>query len=184
MEFFRSQLKEEIFRKRILPVIAQPQDGSIPFIIAFSNPPRRNLCFSNVITNLHLNIPILRKLLIGTQHIEDEIMVELRRIAKLPNFSKSSSHKFRCLVKKRCFSSGQHTRNFSDNNQHDASEFLSSTLEHIFSESDLMNNFNEELFGGLCQTLLQCTCGVVTELEVTRMTEVIPIQLSGKNLQE
>ena len=73
---------------------------------------------------------------------------------------------------------GQVTRNFSNNEQHDAGEYLVSVLEHIFEESRLLQNFDEQMFGGLWQTSLSCThCTTKTDLEINKMPEIVPLLL-------
>ena len=161
MSFFRQEIKEELIMNRIVKESLQvsPEEKLTSFsllIFSFQNPPRKNLCFSNSAISLLLNIPILRKKLCQTANSElseeNKLLEELHRIAKLPKFSRNSTARFRYLTKKMCIEAGQSTHNFSNNEQHDVGEFLSSLLEHIFKDSKIFKNFDEKIFGGLWQT--------------------------------
>jgi uncharacterized UBP type Zn finger protein len=84
-----------------------------------------------------------------------------------------------------CIAAGQSTHNFSNNEQHDVGEFLSSLLEHIFKDSKIFKNFDEQIFGGLWQTSLSClNCCNSEELGIEKIPEIIPLNLSGENLQD
>ena len=84
-----------------------------------------------------------------------------------------------------CIEAGQFTHNFSNNEQHDVGEFLSSLLEHIFKDSKIFKNFDEQIFGGLWQTSLSClNCFNSEELGIQKIPEIIPLDLSGENLQD
>ena len=100
MNFFRHQIKEELVLGEIIrssmEAHSEEQLTSFPFIICyFQNPPKQNLCLSNVVTSLILNIPVLKKLLsqITLNYIlEDKGLIkELHTLANLPKFSKSST---------------------------------------------------------------------------------------------
>ena len=150
MSFFRQEIKEELIMNRIVKESLQvsPEEKLTSFsllIFSFKNPPKKNLCFSNSAISLLLNIPILRKKLCETANSElseeNKLLEELHRIAKLPKFSHNSTARFRYLTKKMCIAAGQSTHNFSNNEQHDVGEFLSSLLEHIFKDSKIFKNF-------------------------------------------
>ena len=55
----------------------------------------------------------------------------------------------------KCFESGQLTKNFNNNKQHDAGEFMQSLLEHLWNENS-KNTLKEEMFGGVSQDILTC----------------------------
>ena len=81
----------------------------------------------------------MRNLLLHDQEVkwdvENELLRELSRLARLPHLSRASAIKFRYYTKRKCIASGQLDQNFSDNNQHDAGEFFSSVLYHLFEDS-------------------------------------------------
>ena len=139
-----------------------------------------------MVTSLILNIPVFQKKLSQitlSDILEDNGLIkELNKQADLPKFSKSSTARFRYLVKGICIENGQATRNFSDNKQNDAGEFLMSVLRHIFEGSRIFHSFDEHIFGGLWQTTLVRTRK--TELEVTKIPEVVPLELYGVSLQD
>ena len=193
MPFFRDQIKEEILMNQLSSII-HPQldcDNQLviyPLIIcSFLNPSRRNLCFSNVVVSVLLNIPVLRNELLHGKSCNikeaNELFKELQRLAKLPKFSKACTNRFRYLTKRKCIESGQSTRNFSDNKQHDAGEFLISVLEHLFKDSVLLQDFDEQIFGGLWQAIFTCSCGKVSEKEISKIPGILPLQLYGQNIQ-
>ena len=133
MNFFREQIKEEPLMGQIIrssmKMGSEEQLTSFPFILcSFQNPPKQNLCFSNVVTSLILNIPVFQKKLsqINLSDILEYngLIKELNKQADLPKFSKSSTARFRYLVKGICIENGQATRNFSDNKQNDAGSFF------------------------------------------------------------
>ena len=99
-----------------------------------------------------------------------------------PNYQ-SSTQRLRYLTKRKCIESGDVTKNFSDNNQHDAGEFLSSILSYMFKDSVTHENFDEQLFGGLWQNILTCKCGHINELPLEKMPEIIPLEIYGETIQ-
>ena len=108
---------------------------------------------------------------------------EIYKLSKFQNFSKCSTEKIRNLVQKRCFESGQWTKKYDDNKQHDTGEFLLSLFEHLLNEEGIPISFREKLFGGLCQNTLECKCGYTEEMQIQQMPSVIPIQISDENIQ-
>ena len=175
MPYFREEIKEEIIRNQIN--FHTDNDGqnrilSHPLsICSFINPSRRNLCFSNVVVSLLLNIPLLRSRLMNDENFneENQLLTEFKRLAKLPKFTKSSTIKIRYLTKRKCIQAGQLLQNYSNNKQHDAGEFLMSVIEHLFEDSICYQDFDEQMFGGLYQNILNCSCGLITEKEITKM---------------
>ena len=196
MPFFRKQIKEEILMKQINSRIITQIDGDYhkklftePFILlSFLNPPRKNLCFSNAVVSILLNIPILRKNLLSGEisnwDRESPLLRELQRLAKLPQFTKASTSKFRYMIKRKCIKSGQCDQNFSDNRQHDAGEFLLSVIRHLFEDSVAFTDFDEKLFGGLWQSILKCPCGDTTKKDIIQMPEVLPLEIYGGDIQQ
>ena len=112
------------------------------------------------------------------------LLQELYKISKERKFAVMSTNRLRYLTKRACMESGQITRNFSNNQQHDAAEFLSSVLEHIFKEPPMFLFFKEKIFGGLWQTSFTChNCSIFETLHMENMPDIIPIELIGKNLE-
>ena len=54
----------------------------------------------------------------------------------------------------------------------------------MWSEEGIPINFKENLFGGLCQNTLECTCGYTEVLQVHPLPAVIPVQISEENIQK
>ena len=158
-------------------------------ILLFMNPIRNNLCFSNSVASLLLNIPKFQTFL-STKNEEmrlysekNEIVRELVNLSDHPNFSETSTHHLRSIVHTYCTSCGQSTRTFSDKNQHDASEFLISLLEHMFKDLPISNNFDEKLFGGLYQELLVCKNGHIRQLQIQNLPNMLMIPIIGNTIQ-
>ena len=131
-------------------------------ILKFINPANRNLCFSNSIVSVLLNIPIFNKLLaektiqMNLYCRKNKMIEELVTLNCLSNQSKTSTHKLRSIVAVICEESGQIGRSFSENLQYDAGEFLISMFEHLFKDSVASNNIDEQIFGGLYQEKIWC----------------------------
>ena len=158
-------------------------------ILAFSNPPRSNLCFSNAVASLLLNIPILQDIITSDDRIrkvkekDSEIINELIRLCQSPQFSNQSTNKFRTLVKAKCFKAGQVTRNFNNKLQHDAGEFMTSTFEHMFKEPVLPIDIDERIFGGILQEKLTCACGKSKLLPIQKLPDIWTVQVEGESIQ-
>ena len=158
-------------------------------MFAFSNPPRSNLCFSNAVISMFLNIPILQIIL--TSNItstssnvkNNEIFEELKSLCRNSQFSSQSTQKIRTLVKKKCFKAGQTTRNFNNKLQHDAGEFMGSMMEHLFKETTMPLDIDEKVFGGLFQETIICKCGEMKLLPIQKLSEIWTIQVDGDNMQ-
>ena len=103
-------------------------------ILSFENPLGRNLCFSNSVVTVLMNIPVLENILQIEKDKENAILNELTKLMKISKYNKASTAKIRSMVKSECFKAGQLTRNFNNNKQHDAGEFLISILEHMLSQ--------------------------------------------------
>ena len=113
----------------------------------------------------------------------NSLLGELSSFIKLGNFYQSSTSRLRYMVQSQCFAASQWTKNFDNNRQHDSGEFMNSLLEHLFHENKLPVGFRDEVFGGLCQNTLTCTCGYTEELQVQHFPEVTPIPISGQSVQ-
>ena len=155
-------------------------------ILRFLNPSQRNLCFSNSAATCLLNIPAMKDFFLENQsNNEDQnlLLSEMSNLAHLKNLTTASTERLRNIVKMQCFKSSQWTKNFNNNMQHDAGEFLQSLLEHLWREPATPPNLVERIFGGLCQNTVHCQCGNIEELQVQHMSEVIPIQIKGESVQ-
>ena len=157
-------------------------------ILFLSNPIRDNLCFSNSVVSMMLNLRVFISLLSEkseemTLHIKrNEIFKELVNLNNLENYSKASSHKLRSVVHQSCRNSGE-VRPFDDKKQHDAGEFLSSIFEHMFKDLSSAYAIDERIFGGLYQERLECVCGYVNEHPIQKLSEILMIQISGVSIQ-
>ena len=76
MPYFREEIKEEIIRNQINSHTDSNDQNRIfshPLsICSFINPSRKNLCFSNVVVSLLLNIPLLRSRLMNDENLNEE----------------------------------------------------------------------------------------------------------------
>ena len=75
------------------------------------------------------------------------------------------------------------SREFNNNKQHDAAEFLQSLLEHLWNDPSLPPDYCEQVFGGISQEAWHCKCGFSEELPMQPMADIIPIQLRGVTVQ-
>ena len=73
--------------------------------------------------------------------------------------------------------------NFNDKLQHDAGKFMTSTFEHLFTETVLPNDIDEKIFGGIFQEKLTCTCGKSKLLPFQKLPEIWTIQIEGESIQ-
>ena len=159
-------------------------------ILKFTNPDRRNLCFSNAVTNVLINIPAFyEKFLKNDQENElndNPIMIELKRLSKLKNRSRSSTLTLRKGVQHACLQNGQQTRTFNDDHQHDAAEFFTSVLEHLTKNDPDSVRLKENVFGGLSQKTMFCSnvnCNTSEQLQLEILSEIVPVELPGCALE-
>ena len=158
-------------------------------VLLFKNPMRYNLCFSNSVASLLLNIPLIQSFLstkseqMSQYSTNNAIAKDLIHLLNLPNFSQTSTHQLRSSVHSNCASFGQSTRTFSDRKQHDAGEFLVSIFEHMFKNLPNSINFDEKLFGGLYKESLVCKNGHARELPVRKLTDILMIPVDGSSIQ-
>ena len=158
-------------------------------ILHFINPPNINLCFANAIVNAFLNISMINQLLsedtdqMNLFSSKNRIIEELILLNNLPNGSMASTERLRSTVSSICEKSGQTGRSFNDNSQHDAGEFLVSMFEHLFKDSIVSSNIDEQIFGGLYQEKIVCKCGNIKYLPIQKLSEILMIQLHGHSIQ-
>ena len=156
-------------------------------LLCFSNPPRKNLCFSNAAASCLLNIPSFKNFLLGYTNVNENITPlteELFNLTRISNYCKASTQRLRSIVQMKCLEAGQITKTFDDDRQHDSSEFLQSLMEHFWKEHMYRHNtLREDLFGGISQDILTCFCGNRLDLSPQNMSEIIPIQIIGRSIQ-
>ena len=154
-------------------------------IVQFENPPRKNLCFSNVIASCVLNIPPLRQFLKENTELPKDInsiCSELSLLLKQPKNILQSTKTLRTIVMNRCLESGQ-LRNFNNNMQFDCVEFLQSLLEHLWMELPLSDNLSETVFGGLFCESYQCECGQIEEHPIQILPTILSVPIVGETVQ-
>ena len=163
----------------------KPENNLI--LLRLSNPPRKNLCFSNAVASCLLNIQPIKNVILDSRNCNQNlkpITKELGKLARLDNFSEASTKKLRAIVKLKCFESGQLSKEFDNNEQHDSGEFMQSLFEHFQNEHEDRNeSLIENLFGGISQDILSCCCGNRVELAPQHMSQIIPIQIIGQSVQ-
>ena len=120
-------------------------------VLKFVNPTGKNLCFSNAIMTLLMNIKGIRDVINGTTHLlfENSILKALRRVYQKPNFTVTSTQNLRRVVEEECLASNQ-MRIFNNNAQCDAAEFLNSLLEHLLKDDP---HVSRNLFGQTMETI-------------------------------
>ena len=189
METMQSRMSDEISDSTEEMKVNNAKSINNLKILLFTNPARKNLCFSNAITSSLLNLPMFQLILSNQSEkmkqnsSQNEIISELKYLNNRSNISKASTLKLRSIVHSYCEGSRQMTRSFNDNEQHDAGEFLTSVFEHMFQDHTTSNNIDDIMFGGLFQETLVCKCGNVKELPVQKLSEVFTIQLHGLSVQ-
>ena len=127
------------------------------------------------------NIPALQNILEGNSGKSNRILAELLKLMRLSKYSKATTTRLRSTVKAQCFKNGQFSRNFNNDRQHDAAEFMLSLIEHMFM--DTPDNMPEKIFGGLLQETIKCECGKTDLLPVKSLSEIIPLQMCGQNIE-
>jgi uncharacterized UBP type Zn finger protein len=169
--------------------LTEPGKGTDCKILKFSNPPWKNLCFSNAVTNALLNVPALKEMLKVEKNetiFNYKIFTELKRLFQFKNQTRSSTKTLRKIVQGECFKNGQQMRTFDNDNQHDAAEFLNSVLEHLFKHLPSTSIVKENLFGGLSQKTMFClnaNCNMSNQLQVENLSDIIPVEFSGYTLE-
>lgn len=122
-------------------------------VYRFVNPPRENLCFSNAVVTVLLNIRSIQELLnenLPTLE-QNPVYRVLRKLSKVQNNETSSTRPLRRRVQQQCILNNQNARNFDNNDQFDAAEFLGSLLEHMLIDHpdivyDLFGQNKETIF--------------------------------------
>ena len=182
-------LTDEIIENTIGPTNqANPGMPNELKILSLINPSGSNLCFSNVVTSVLLNVPILVKALFEEPNLPNvncnKIICEIRNLSNLKKYETGSSKKLRNIVTSLCFNLEQHEKNYSNNKQHDAGEFLQSVIEHIFKGEGLPQFFDEQMFGGLYQDKVICKCGIICESPIQKLSEILPLEIVKPNIQD
>ena len=120
-------------------------------VLKFVNPAGKNLCFSNTIMSLLMNIKGIRNIINGSTQLlyENPILQALRRVYQKPNFTVTSTQNLRRVVDEECLRSNQ-MRIFNNNAQCDAVEFLNSLLEHLLTDDP---HVSRNLFGQTMETI-------------------------------
>ena len=179
--------KERKVEKTMKQKNQNPKPDTNFILLRFSNPPRKNLCFSNVVASCLLNIPEIKNILLDHRKSHQNvkpITEELEKLSKSRNFSDASTQPLRSIVQLKCFESGQLTKEFDNNLQHDSGEFMQSLFEHFWNEQiDVNDTLMENLFGGISQDILSCCCGNRVELAPQHLSQIIPIQIVGESVQ-
>jgi hypothetical protein len=95
-------------------------------IYKFENPAGRNLCFSNAITTVILNIQGIQDMLTGDFPMlnQNSVFKVLKSLSEVPNNTASSTKSLRRIVQDKCLRNQQNNRNFDNNRQFDAAEFF------------------------------------------------------------
>ena len=150
-------------------------------IYKFENP-GTNLCFSNAVTSVILNIKGFQDLLEGNNPRlnQNSVCSELKKLSQLPNNTNSSTKNLRREIQEKCIEHQQNTKTFDDDRQHDAAEFLNSLLEHMFyTEIELVNR----LFGQT-QERIFCMNGRcnIADLSPSNMVNIVAIPIVGTTL--
>ena len=126
--------------------VSRIERNEFHFILRSENPSRKNLCFSNSIATVFLNIPCITKSInenkrnFGSKNL---IYMEFSKLLNLSVYEKHSTSDLRAAVQVKCFEAMQHMRTYDDNNQHDAAEFLCSIIEHLFEKTERSINLKE-----------------------------------------
>ena len=195
---FVPQKKKKIFENTNQVKRKRGDDDQINFnltndlkVLLFENPPRENLCFSNVTTTLILNLPGVTNLMSTLREsrlksVKYKLLKELLSLCQKDQFSKCSTNKLRALVTEECNQKYQDPQQFDDKRQHDAADFLASFLEHFTELTDeLKENFGESLFGGLQEQIFKCKrCNKESRSNIEEMANILPIDLISESLQE
>ena len=116
-------------------------------LLRFINPEYQNLCFSNSVVSALLNLSTFGKLFSNeTKEMKlyakkNKLLAELVLLKNVSNLSKASTKELRSIVSSACGDG----RNFDDNFQHDAGEFLVSMFDNLFRYSSESNDIDEQL---------------------------------------
>ena len=150
-------------------------------IYKFENP-GTNLCFSNAVTSVILNIKGLQGMLTGniTTLNQNSVFMELKKISQLQNKTNSSTKNLRRKIQEKCIENHQNMRNFDNNRQHDAAEFLNSMLEHmLYNEIEVMRHLFGQTQERLFCTNMECN---TADHSPYNMVNIIAIPIVGTTL--
>ena len=148
----------------------------------FVNPGGNNLCFSNAVVSVILNLQGIQDILRGNfpRLNQNSIFSELKRLSTLPSNQTSSTKKLRRMVQEQCLRNQQNARNFDSNAQFDAAEFFGSLLEHmLYDHSDIVNN----LFGRNQETIfcMNPECNTADQIP-SNVINIVVLPLVGPTL--
>ena len=120
-------------------------------IYRFLNPGGTNLCFSNAVANVILNLRGIQEMFgVDLPRMnKNPVFKELKRLKNLPDNETLSTKNLRRIVQEQCLKNQQNGRNFDNNNQFDAAEFFGSLLEHMLhdhTDIDLFGQIQETIF--------------------------------------
>ena len=151
-------------------------------IYKFVNTVGTNLCFSNAVTTVILNIRGIQDMLKGDFPMmnQNSVFKVLKSLSQVPNNTTSSTKNLRRIVQEKCLRNQQNTRRFDNNQQFDAAEFLSSFLEHMLNDhSYIVNN----LFGKNQETIfcMNADCNAADQVPSNEVNIVV-LPLVGPTL--
>ena len=134
--------------------VKQPVISRNMKIFRFVNRNNRNLCFSNAVTSILLNNSGITDIIVGDTPLrfENAIFKELKQLYERENLEYSSTRRLRQIVDSECLMNMEQ-KNFDDNNQHDAAEFLLSLLQHLLENDNALIN---HLFGRTTTAIFCC----------------------------
>ena len=148
----------------------------------YVNPGGNNLCFSNAVVSVVLNLKGIKDLLRQNYPRLNQNLIfrELKRLSNLQSYQTSSTKKLRRIVQELCLGNQQNDRNFDSNAQFDAAEFLGSLLEHMFyGNSEIVN----KLFGRSQETIFCMNPDCNTDDKIpSNAINIVVLPLAGPTL--
>ena len=110
------------------------------------------------------------------------IFDELSSIFDLPNNQLYTTEKLRDYINS-YLNECQDQRRFTENLQHDASEYLQCLLEAMSNENGQETRAGDTYFEGYYQNIIECSCGHRRETGTETMPLLFPITLNEQDLQ-
>ena len=146
------------------------------------NPGGNNLCFSNAVVAVILNLQGIQDILRGNFPILNQNLIfrELKRLFALQSYQTSTTKHLRRIIQEQCLRSQQNGRNFDSNAQFDAAEFFGSLLEHmLYDHSEILNN----LFGRNQETIfcMNPQCNTATQIP-SNVINIVVLPVVGSTL--
>ena len=174
--------KDEYKRRRMFEPNSFNANNESLKIFKFVNPGGTNLCFSNAVTTILLNIQGMQDMFKEDIPIlnQNEIFKVLKRLSQMPNNSTCSTKNLRKIVQEYCLRNHQNTRRFDNNQQFDAAEYCSSLLEHLLKEHlYIVNN----IFGKNQETIfcMNADCNAADQVPSNEVNIVV-LPLVGQTL--